>query len=112
MKIIKWIVVNVMLSASIYYGLYQEVDGAANIAYFLAWFTVAVSLLALSDEHIKELRKEGRAAPAWLDGVIDICITLSFVWAGAIGTGIFYAMACLLQHGAREKAARLGGNQS
>jgi len=91
MNLIKYVIVNGLFGASVYYGFFEGVEGALNIAYFYAWLCSIVSLLA-TEETVKALAEKGKkpSVPKWINAVFDISISCVFVWFGAWVTGLFY----------------------
>ena len=109
-KILRYIILNALFGGVIYYGFFENVSGARNVALFWGWvvallgtFVWIVILVA------REKMAEGIAqasfdngslgsvgsVPAWIDVVYDICVLAVFVWFGHYILGIFYFLQIL-----------------
>lgn len=92
---LKWICVNGVFWAALYFGLHEGVEGAANIAMFIAWTGAICSVFFLSDEVVRTLQKKGLpTVPLWTDQVIDLVVIAAMVWHGWFWTSI----AVLVNH--------------
>lgn len=91
-QIIRWLLVNGIFGASIYFGLFLGNEGAENIAYFIAWWCFILSLFCFNDTVAKQMQKKKRFIPRSVDCVFDAIITFCFIYHGGIATGIFYAI--------------------
>ncbi len=94
MKLITYIFFNGILAASLYFGFFENVEGAKNIAYFMAWMNFITSLVYLNDEAIKEFvkKKHSRTMPVFIDVTLDIVVTAVFLWFGAFMTATVYVL--------------------
>lgn len=91
MHYLRWLLANGVFSACIYFGFIEGVDGAKNIALFLAWMTSIVSLFFYSDAVMKEIfKKQGALVNRTLDVIFDCCVLSVFLWYGYIVLSIFY----------------------
>ena len=81
---------------SLYYGYYEHISGAENLALFIAWFAFFGSLFILNDTVRNKVKEIGFTVPAWLDTGLDILATAIFVWNGAVITGIAYLIHIIL----------------
>ncbi len=100
MKLFRYLGFNIGFAVCIYYGLYEGVEGAKNIAIFYAWFVFILSLFMFSDtvvEKIKETRPNP-TVPRWFDVTIDIFLLFSIIYAGWVITSIAYVIHMLLTH--------------
>jgi len=96
MKIIEFVSINSAFAASIYLGFFEGVEGAKNIAYFWAWFTIVVSVFALTEHAQAQFKKDGRSVPIRVVGTLKALFTLVLVYSGALVTGVFYAISSLI----------------
>lgn len=95
-RVIRYLILNIAFATSIYFGLYKGHENAANIAYFVAWFSIVISFLcgikevqiAMQKKYVKWIRH--------VDIVFDICVVLAFVYFGATVTGVFYMLHMLM----------------
>lgn len=102
MKTIKYILVNSAFAACLYFGLYENVEGAENVAVFYAWLMFFCSTMMVTDvgkKSIKDnLSKNGLSVPRALDAIFGIAATCAFVWYGFVWTGLFYLIHAILTH--------------
>ena len=110
-KVSKYLLINSIFTASLYYGYVESVEGAENIALAIAWFIIIVSWLALSDEFVQQLRKNPSITPKWIDQPFDLAVASIFFWFGAEWTGAFYLLHIILFIGAQEKAKEPANNE-
>lgn len=103
-KQFNWLFFNGLFLAAIYYGLFEGINGAKNIAIFVAWLTFIISLSMLHDDVVKIIKKNGKYMPQWVDAIFDICVICSFLWFGYFITAIAYLISVLITHSARSKA--------
>jgi len=105
MKAIRWVLFNGGFSASIYFGAYLEHDGASNVAMFIAWVTIVMSLLLLSDTFIEKIKEKALkpSVPRWVDVFFDTAVIFSLIYIGWIITGVFYFIHLILAQGSYEK---------
>ena len=96
MRILQWFLYNGIFAAFLYYGLVVGIEGAANIAYFIAWVSGLASFMVYNDEARETLLD--RAIPTWLDVSYDLCAVAIFLWYGAIATPIIYFIHILNMH--------------
>jgi len=90
--------------ACLYYGSFKGVEGAENVALFIAWFTIITSWFLLTEDGIDVVRKNPPIIPAAIDVPLDIIVVGVLVWAGALITGIFFALHIFILLLARDKA--------
>lgn len=99
------------ISCLCFFGFFEGVEWAKNIAYFIAWFFIVISFFLLSDEATKliakEMKKNKLRMPVVVNNVFDLCVTLALIAAGAWVTGIFYIVHCLFCQVAKERAKGL-----
>lgn len=104
MKLLKYLAINGVFTASLYFGFIEEIGGALNLAYFMAWWAIIVSFCAYSDDAKELMQETGRPVPEWFDVVFDLCVVAVLVWYGAIATGLFYAIHIInLEHGYKDE---------
>jgi predicted membrane protein len=107
MKLFHWIAFNAFILACMYYGFYAGIDGAKNLAMFIAWLCIVTSFAAYLDGFIESIRDKTRAVPEWVNWSFDIPVTFAFVWFGATTTGIFYFIHIVNQQHAWNKIEAL-----
>ncbi len=90
--------------ACLYYGHFKGIEGAENVALFIAWFTIIVSWFTLSEDGIDAVRKNPPIMPSAIDVPLDIMVVGVFIWAGALITGAFYTLHIFIVLLARDKA--------
>lgn len=107
---LRYIVINVVFAAAIYFGMFAElhggtnINGAENLALFMAWLTGilgTVILIGLAAEKANKstnysevlARSDPSVVPFEVDLVFDICVTLAFVWTGHIVLVFFYILS-------------------
>lgn len=100
MQKVNWVAINGGFAVSVYYGFFENVEGARNIAMLLAWAMIAMSFFLLSDTVINELKKKGRAMPASVNVAFDVTIALVFAWFGAWVTAVFWLVHLVIQEAA------------
>jgi hypothetical protein len=95
---VKWFVFNGVLVASIYYGLFRGVDGAANVAQFIVWFSFVVSLFLLSDDVVNESKQKigELVVPVWLDSMLDVCLLAALAWHGWMWSAVAWVVHMIL----------------
>ena len=106
MRKIKYFAFNIIFAASLYFGLIQGFEPAANVALFIAWATIIISFCFLSDAAIEVLKKESRAMPAWFNGTLDLVFLGVLVWTGYFITSAFYVVSVLIAIAAWDKAEK------
>lgn len=104
MRAFKWLLVNSLFAASLWFGLVQGIEGFRNIGLFIAWLTIVTSVFFFTDAAQKHLREKGPSVPLLIDWLFDAAITGLFVWHGYWVTAIFYVVHVILLNGARAKA--------
>lgn len=99
-RVTKWVVFNSIFFTMLYFALWEKIPGAINVVEFFIWFLFVVSLLTMVPGVPKEMMKDPEKLPSkpWrvFDGVIDICVTLAFIWFGWWVIGSIYAIHVLL----------------
>jgi len=105
-KKIKWWLLNIVFAIAIYLGFIDGIDGAKNIAYFIAWSSIVLSLFMFSDEVIDKMAKEKRSVPSWASALYDLSVTAVFVWFGAWVTGLFYLIHFVIIEAAWSKSEK------
>ena len=96
MKQFKYFLMNGIFVACIYFGLFENIEGAKNLTLFIAWFTSIMSLFLLTNAAQENLVKVGKAVPRWLDVTLDISIIATFVWFNWVWTGVAYTIHLLM----------------
>jgi len=100
----RYVTVNTLFVLCIYFGLFLGHDGAANIALFIGWITVAASIFLLlmliaaiglgqSDQFDEAFsRTEQSPVPFWFDVTFDVLVVLAFVYTGHGVLAAFYIL--------------------
>lgn len=95
-KIVRYIVMNGVLVASVYGGFYMGNEGLANIAKFLIWALFGISLVIFVPGLIAKLAREDapiqRSVPKIVDIMFDVALTMVLVYHGDILYGTVYAI--------------------
>lgn len=100
MRLFRWIIINLIFVISLYLGLFLGIEGAKNVALFMAWFSILASIFTLHEDvqeaFRKVFKKSGRTTPKSLNIAFDVCVIGAFVWAGFIFTGAAYLVHFIL----------------
>jgi len=94
---LRWSLINGIFGVSLYYGLFENVNGALNIALFMAWISAVLGSMILfiesmRKEVIKNFLKEDRVLmPGYIDITFDFVVLLTLLWFNYIWLPIFYA---------------------
>lgn len=96
MRLVRYIMLNGLLAASLWFGIVEHVEGAAIVAMVLAWFTSVTSLFMLHKDVIAVIRKRGKTVPVPVDHAFDVAVVGFMLWGGWIITGIAYAFHILM----------------
>lgn len=107
MKLIRYIVFNLIFAACIYFGLFEGVEGAKNVVLFVAWLSGIVSLVCLSDTVVEAMKDQQPSVPRWIDIIYDIFIVAVFVWFAYWLTAIVYMIHIILLQGMWEKIEKM-----
>ena len=96
--VMKWIAMNALMAAALWWGLVEGVAGAKNVGLAMVWWVVVCSLATTGTEFRKELAKKEMfpSVPRWIDGGFDIAIAVLLLWHGLMITGIAYAISGVL----------------
>ena len=106
----RYIGINGLFTVCIYFGFFapELIDGAANVALFLAWMTAAAGIFLLlvmilagyagiydkfEDAFAK---REESVVPFWFDFAFDMCVILAFVYLGYWGLAICYFVSVIV----------------
>ena len=109
-KPIKWaryITLNALFVVCIYFGFFapELIDGAANVALFMAWMTAAAGIFIFAImimasfagiyEKFEEAfaKREESVVPFWFDFAFDMCVVLTFVYLGYWTLTVFYLLS-------------------
>jgi hypothetical protein len=98
MRLLRYIVINSIFAACLWFGVLGESDGAENVALFIAWTISLFSLFTLSDKFMTPFLEKGmpRSVPQWFDAGFDIAVVMVFVWDGRFIIGFFYLLHLIL----------------
>lgn len=96
MKLFRWILLNSLFVATIYYGLFEEVEGAKNVALGMAWVSIFLSFFLPTEKAVEATKDLKRTVPAWISVTLDIVVTLAFLWCGYAVTAALYFLHILL----------------
>ena len=103
MRLLKYLSVNSVFAGLIYLGLVNEINGALNVALFMAWFTVFVGFMSLTDVMAAELQKKGRVVPFQFYITFDVIVSAAFSWHGHWIVAALYLLSSFLMEGARNR---------
>lgn len=96
-----WFLINGIFGAFVYFGFYQDIDGAKNVAIGFTWLTFILSLFFLSteisDKCITESIEKGKKGIYMpLMYIFDLAILSCFFWYGVTFTAIAYFLHMIL----------------
>lgn len=94
---VKWVVINTLYATSVYFGLFEGVEGALNIAIVATWAMIAFSFLLVPQSTVKVLAEKefNRGVIPIVAVSFDIAIASAFAWHGH-----FLITALLIIHSA------------
>ena len=95
---------NGFFAVAMYFGFFQEVEAAENLAIWIAWLTIVLTLFLTNDGVIEEIKKKGRSAPKWANISFDICATATLMYGGWWVTAFFYMIHTVIQEEVLKKA--------
>jgi len=101
---IMFVVMNGLFYVALYFGIFEETPGAANIAVFYAWFTFIAWLftyfaVTCKNEDLKrKLSDLERAFPSWVIVGVDIIAVLVMIWDGWIITSTAYILGMFAEY--------------
>jgi len=82
-SVLQWLAIATVFDLSLYFGLVEGIQGAANIAQFYIWFVSLVSLVCLSDKFVRERQKKGDfIMSAWLATPQNLAVLALLLWYG------------------------------
>lgn len=102
--VMRYFVLNGIFAACIYYGFFENVKGAENVALTMGWITAVLGTISalgfiVNDEKMNadlaeklHERDYHFATPRWFDMTFDFIVAGLFVWFGHEMLGIFYAI--------------------
>lgn len=102
--VLRYVVINGLFAACAYYGFFENVSGAENVALTMGWITAilgsisAVGFLVNEDKMNEDIanklheRDYHFATPMSFDIMFDLVVTFVFIWAGHEVLGVFYAI--------------------
>jgi hypothetical protein len=108
MGIFKWIVFNGVFLTLIWFGFFEGVEGAKNIALFMVWLTIAITSAALLNDDILKGAASKRTVPIPLSCATYAIATSILVWHGYIITGVIYFISTILFAGTLMKVKNAG----
>ena len=96
-RTVKWYLINGTFAAGLYFGLIEGIEGATNATLVVAWVSIVLSFLCVSDAVVEKLKEEGttRAVSRSVRVWFDICVFLTFAWFGYFVTAAFYIIHTL-----------------
>jgi uncharacterized membrane protein YhaH (DUF805 family) len=82
-RVITWIIINSAYSLILYLALFKGIEGAGNVASFIAWISGIITFLAAISSGVREMaRARGRSVPAALSITIGVTWIVSLLWFG------------------------------
>lgn len=119
MKLLRWTLVHGILAGCLWYGFEESVQGAANVALFLAWTQAVVGILSSTDTAVNAVQAvDGKfktpSVPRGVDMAFSMAVVLFLVWHSYWWTGAIYLIGSvatstywdkLQKRAAREQAA-------
>lgn len=111
MKIFRYIAFNTFFAVILYFGFFQGIEGAKNVALFFIWFIIIVSviLLASSKEDKLKAGHKGRSVPVAVDMCFDIAIVSVLIWFDYWITGSLFFISAMLMTAYWEECHKLVG---
>lgn len=109
MKKMRWFAINGALAAAMWFGLYEGVQGALNVALFSTWVIGIVGLLSNSDRVVNASVDSlaTRSMPKPVDTARDLAIVAAFTWYGYWWTAVVFFLGVASMELARNKALKL-----
>ncbi len=105
-KLLKYTIFKAIFAASLFYGFVCDIEGAKNLAIFIAWLFFVASLSYYSKDLRIESFKRGRTVPVWFDISFDVLVCGFLVWHGHVVTGIFYILGTAIIHANLKEAEK------
>ena len=96
-KIFRYVFINSIFAVCIYYGFFEGVDGARNVAVFMGWITATLAVLILlatavdENKMLEAMARHDTPIPWLVDLAFDLCVLTTFVWYGHYMLALFYA---------------------
>jgi hypothetical protein len=106
MKKIKWVAINGLFAAGIYFGFYEGIEGAKNVTMLIAWATIVMSFSYLTDAVKESFKKSERSMPASVNVIYDLAVACAFAWFGAWVTAAFWLLHLVMQEAAWDEAKK------
>ncbi len=98
MRLLKWLTLNGLFCAGIYFGFYKEVGSIGVFVSFFAWFMLVVTLVGVSADDVHNgLISDGYTKPPLppiVDFIYDACVVIALLCANAPVTAIVYTISC------------------
>jgi len=113
MKTLRYFLLNGIFAVSIYYGLWEKIDGYLNVALFIGWFTAATSIFFLRKSFIESIADKliNPTVPNWFDISFDIGVVFSFIYNSYFWLGGAYLFHIIVLSGARQMAKEIVGKR-
>jgi len=105
MRLFKYLTINCVFSALLYFGYIEEIEGAENVALFIAW-VASIATLFSGDSTAADI-KSGKLplVPRQVAVLFDFGVVCVFVWFEAWWTGAMWLMHIVVLEGYYSAAA-------
>ncbi len=95
-RLFRYLLLNSAFAACLWFGLVEQVQGAANIAFFCAWLVSISSLFLLHKDSVQMLKDNGVVIPLFADQLFDYCVVVFLVWHSCFVTAAAYTVHALM----------------
>lgn len=94
---LKWFSSNAVFMGSLIAGVFYHIQGYSNIAMFMAWLTLIVSIFVHTERMLDVLvERGGFAVNGAIEGWFNVVVIMIMIWAGWIVTAIAYSLSSIL----------------
>ncbi len=96
-KMIPWIVTNLVLFGTLYFGHFQGLPGFMHVFWFMIWaLIVMVFYIYINPKELLRVKKNPTGVPLWLILILDSLLLFFIVWNHNIVTGSFYLIHMII----------------
>jgi hypothetical protein len=94
---LQWLAFATVFNLSLYFGLVEGIQGAANIAQFYIWFFSVLSLFALSDKCVRDVQQKANPLISlWLVNPQNLAVLALLLWYGWIWSACAWMVKIIL----------------
>lgn len=105
-RIARWVIVNGLFAALLYWGFVQGVQGASNLARFMIWASFILAFFKFTPPRQATLVDRYTVIPARLRVPYNIIITWALAWLGLFGLAAVYFLDVTVRAAAATMAAK------